>query len=339
MAINNESLEDLTKRVRDSFSAYLPDSNSWLFPNNLWITATVLGGMIWELLSYVRKIPDLTMADTAPLLYLQRIGAQYGVTQTLASSSTGNVTVTADVGTVYPAGTVFTINTGQTFITQTAATVVTGTIDIPVISAETGSDQNLIAGTPVIISNTVAGHSASEASVGGVTGGLCDEDVEDYRERILLKMRSQARYGTLCDFKEWAMELEGVDSAWVRKVDGVIKVIVTLNGATIDEVNDYLNDDCRKPICAVVEALEAVQQVLSLTMTCEDLNDPETVTTVTDTLNDHLTENGYPGQSYSNQDLENALCVLGLDIAIGCGPFTPTSDDHIFTSINVVASC
>lgn len=339
MAINTESLEDITKRVRDQFSAYLPDSNSWLYPNNLWITATVLGGMIWELLSYVRKIPDLTMADTAPLLYLQRIGNQYGITQTLASNATGNITVTATAGTTYPAGTVFTINTGVSYTTQAAATVVTGTLDIPVISDETGTTQNLIAGTPVSISNTIAGHESAEVATGGITGGLCDEDIEDYRERILLKMRSQSRYGTLCDFKEWALEIEGVDNAWVRKVNGVINVIVSLDGATVDQVRDYLTDDCRKPICASVDVIEAIGETLSLTIQCDALNDPDKVTTVTNMLIDYLAENGYPGRSYSNEDLQYALCALGLDITVGCGPFQPSTDWHIFNDIAIVASC
>lgn len=333
MAINTDDLSTLVERVRNQFRAYLPDSDSWIYPNNLWITATVIGGMFWELFGILNRIPDMVMPDTASGVYLQRLGNICGISQTLASTSCGNITVTGSSGTTIPSGSVFASSNGNLYTSTSAVTIdSTGAVSVPVCSQDTGTTQNLEANTPLDINTAIAGVDSVEVSADGLTGGLCDESEDDFRERVLLCQQSSSRYGTLCDFKEWALEVEGVKAACVtRQADGTLQILVQLDGASLDEVSEYLNAECRKPICVVLEVVEMIATDMCVTLDCPAQTDPAVKDQALALLTEYLADNNCGGKSYSDDELTTVLCGLGVDVKVTGGPFVPATCSHIYT--------
>lgn len=332
MAINNDSLDVLVERVRNQFRAYLPDSDAWIYPNNMWIAATVIGGLFWELFGLLRRIPDYVMPDTATGVYLQRLGNICGITQTLATSACGNIAVTGTAGTSIPSGSVFASSNGNLY-TSTSSIIIAadGTATIPVCSDDTGITQNLSAGTPIDINTAIAGIDSALADAGGITGGLCDETEDEFRQRVLLCQKKTRRCGALCDFKEWALEFEGVEAACAIKLpSGLIQVLVQLNGAALSDVDDYLNNDCRKPICVQVEAVEMIPTPMCVTLDCPAQTDATIKDQALALLTEYLQDNNCGGKGYTSDELTQVLCSLGVDVKVTGGPFVPATCKHIF---------
>ena len=56
------SLDSLVTRARNGFRAYLPGSDAWLWPNNLYATAKLVGGMMSELFGFADDIAEQKFA-------------------------------------------------------------------------------------------------------------------------------------------------------------------------------------------------------------------------------------------------------------------------------------
>lgn len=337
MAIDNSTLEQLTERVRGAFRVFLPDSDSWLYPNNLWITATVIGGLFWEALSTVRNMPNLYMPDVAEGVYLERWAGVQGVYRTLADYASGNVIFFGSNGAFVPAGTVVTANNGNAYETLADVTIDASLAASAVVRAkQVGSQYNLIVNTPMSLGNAIAGVDSVTVGNSALTGGVDDETDDELRERMLLTIRSTSRYGTMCDFRDWALEVEGVEKSWVRMVGGTIQVIVRLDGASVQQVLDHMTDECRKPICAIIDVLEVVSEQLSVNLQCDQALDDQTKEQIRLLLQDYLDDNSYPGKSYDKYELEKVLCSIGYDVTVIDQLYTPSSDDHVFDSVAVV---
>ncbi len=335
MAIENSTLEQLIERVRNQFSAILPASDSWLYPNNLWIVTTVLGGLFWEALGTVRKMPDLIMPDSATGEYLERWAALYGIQRILASKASGDVIVSGSMGTNIPLGTVFTAR-GQSFVSSSLPVWKSdGTAMVGVTAEKVGDQANLPANTVLVANSQIAGITGYVVSGTGITGGLCDESDDDLRERMLLRMRSRKRYGTLCDFRDWALEVVGVKRAWVKRETVGIVVYVELDGASIDEVNAYLNDECRKPVCAIVKAIEVIPQTISLILPCLIAPDEATKTLIQTNLANWLFDNATPGECVSSAQFKHELCRIEKYASIADVVFCPQSNAHLLSDLSI----
>src|SRR5580692_9952243 len=110
--------ESLIERVRQGFRAKLPNSDAWIFPNNLWIAATVVGGMLWELYAQAVAILRQAMPDSATGIWLQRWANLFNVYIKMPTAAQGPVLLTGIDETPVPAGTVFSRADGAQYTTQ-----------------------------------------------------------------------------------------------------------------------------------------------------------------------------------------------------------------------------
>jgi uncharacterized phage protein gp47/JayE len=87
--------------------------------------------------------------------------------------------------------------------------------------------------------------------------GVDEENIEDYRRRILAIKREKPQGGAIADYRKWALEVSEITRAFVFKqeIRNITVYILTDNLASriptqekILEVENYLNDEYRKPI-------------------------------------------------------------------------------------------
>ena len=176
--------------------------------------------------------------------WLDLHGAQAGLTRHAAIAATGSIDVTAEGGTVIPAGSIFAVpdtDSGDEveFETLESATFEgdeddESTISIPIQAVEPGVEGNVIAGTITIMADDYDGVVAI-TNPAPTSGGMDEESDDDFYERIHAANETGNSFvGNDSDFSNWAKEVDGVgdcivDSAWDGP--GTIRlIIVDANG-------------------------------------------------------------------------------------------------------------
>ncbi len=305
--------------MRQAFRAKLPNSDAWLFPNNLWIAATVVGGMLWELYAEARAVYR-TLPDQARESLLMRWGNLYRVYQQMPQTASGIILLTGQPDTPVPAGTqwrradavLYTLN-------DDAALDDDGRAAVQVTCEASGSSGNALAGSPLTLATSVDDLDDG-ATVGpnGIGGGADIEETEDYRARVLARMAHRNRYGTLQDYVDWALEVPGVTRAWAQAAGPRILVWFMMDNAYPDTwgipqqadaviVDAYLTDPCRKPVGAVPMARVPGGVALELTLRCPRPFSEAIRVAVGSALNSYLRRNAAPGHGYMALDIQRVI--------------------------------
>jgi uncharacterized phage protein gp47/JayE len=331
--------------VRQGFRAKLPNSDAWIFPNNLWIAATVVGGMLWELYAQAVAILRQAMPDSATGVWLQRWANLFRVYIKMPTAARGPVLLTGDALTPVLAGTVFERADGMQYTTQAAVTLDDdGTGTAVVICTATGSATNALKGSPLTLSSSVPGLDP-DAVVGeeGLGGGADIESDDSLRARMIARMQRRNRYGTLQDYEDWALEVSGITRAWAFSAGNVINVFFAMDDAYPDTygipqqtdaviLDAYLTDPCRKPIGAIPMARLPVGVPLDLTIRCPSPFNDALAGAVQSDLDSYLVRTALPGRGYTAQDLQRVIDAAALfDYTIMQSQFPAQAPTDIFT--------
>lgn len=213
MAFSLPTLKDLAERTRQSFRANLKGSDAWVWPNNVYASAKVIAGAVFEVFGFAAYIQKQMFAHTAPdIESLLRHGAEYGIPRTPAAPAYGTVVFTGDVAFTVDSGTVLQRADGVQFLVSAGGSVVTvgGTLELNIVSVNDGRNTNTPSGTPLqIVSgvdvSTVTAEVGTAASLGDDV-----EDIESYRARILFRKRNPPHGGSAADYVMWAGSVAGV---------------------------------------------------------------------------------------------------------------------------------
>lgn len=221
MAFVRPILADLVERVQEDFVSRLSLSGPILRRSMVYALARVVAGAAHLLHGFIEFLSRQVFPDQAEETYLLRWGALFGVTRTAAAAATGNVTITGTTGTVIPAGTLLQRADGAEYATDSEATLAAGTITTAVTAVVAGEDGNCLAGVTLAFEAPIAG-ATSPATVasGDLTGGSDEEDIEDYRARVIARMQSPPHGGNAADYVAWAKEVAGVTRAWCYPLEG-----------------------------------------------------------------------------------------------------------------------
>lgn len=263
MPYNPPTLAQCVEKSRQDFQANLPGSNSWLYPNNVAVSAKVFGGLIWAGFRFLAWILKQVLVTTASREYLYLHGAELGVTPKVATKSSGPVEVTGTVGLLIPTGTVFT-RQDSLVLRSTADTLIPpgASIEVPVETDLTGALTNTLDGTP--LSTALAG--IQTATSRGVVGGADAESVEAYRQRVLFKKRNPPLVGSPADYQRWCLDFPGVTRAYITRANfgpGTVGVMFMMdrtysNGiptaADASNLKAYLEDIAPSDAMIIVEA-------------------------------------------------------------------------------------
>ena len=191
--------------------------------------------------------------DTADTDYLERHAALRGITRRAATRAGGTATLAGTAGAVLPAGAQMKL--GNRFYTTTADATIDGSLSarVPIVATEAGEQGNC---------DTTAGQlMAASAGISSdvvlsATGGTDAENDASLLSRLLERIRRPPAGGNRHDYKNWALSVDGVSSAYVyplRRGLGTVDVAITSanqlpSAETLVAVQNYI--DAVRPVTA-----------------------------------------------------------------------------------------
>ena len=191
--------------------------------------------------------------DTADTDYLERHAALRGITRRAATRAGGTATLAGTAGAVLAAGAQ--IKLGNRFYATTAEATIGSDLSarVPIAAAEAGEQGNC---------DTTAGQlMAASAGISSdvmlsATGGTDAENDASLLSRLLERIRRPPAGGNRHDYKNWALSVDGVSSAYVyplRRGLGTVDVAITSanqlpSAETLAAVQNYI--DAVRPVTA-----------------------------------------------------------------------------------------
>lgn len=329
MAFERPTLAELVDRIESDFISRLSLNGAVLRRSLVRVLARVLAGASHMLHGHLDFLSRQLFPDTSEDEFLIRQGLLFGVERTAAEFATGDVDLTGTNGSVIPAGTVLLRSDGAEFVTEDEETISSGTATVTVTASLAGADGNCDEATTLSLESPIAGvDTAGSVASGGIAGGTDQESLEDYRERVLERMRSAPHGGASTDYVAWAKEVAGVTRAWVYPLQlGAGTVVVRFvrdddaspipDAGEVEEVQDYI--DARRPVTAAVTVVAPVAEPLDVEVSITPDNSA-TRAAVEAELEDFLQREAEPGGTLL---LSQILVAIGT--AEGVEDFTLTS--------------
>lgn len=290
------------------------------------VLAVALSGALWLLYQLALWAMRQAFPQTADAESLAYLGDWYDMPRNPAVAAILSITVSGDDGTVVPAGTLW---TGGACVYQQAAdvTIAAGVATAEVSCLAAGADTTLGIGDATTLPSPLAGVTgAVVASV--LVDGVDQESLDDYRARIAFRMRNQPQGGSAADYIRWASEVSGIVGGHVKLsgTDVIVYPLASLTGSArvpdagkLAEVEDYLQDPSRRPLCATVYAQAATERTVDVQITGLDPSDSATKANIVAGIQAYLYA-AYPRQftdALAPTHIVSAAAIWGIIIAQG----------------------
>lgn len=188
--------------------------------------------------------------DTADDAYLVRFASARGIVQRPASSATGNVRFTGNVGAAIPLATIIQADDGNQYKTSAASAIgIEGAAIVKATALATGPATNQLANTEGTLQTAPMGIDSAAVFL-EMAGGVVAETMAELLARVLERLRQPPAGGNKYDWIRWAKEVPGVTSAFLypgRRGIGSVDVAVLSAGQPPSEalraaVTDHLDE-------------------------------------------------------------------------------------------------
>lgn len=238
------------------------------------VLAYALAGVLALVYRYGAWVYLQIFPGTADLESLRRIGEQYGITQLPATAAEFTAIASGVNGTEIPAGELWQL--GNQVYTQTALVTISGGLaSISLLALVAGEAGTPAVGAEISIITPRAGVDEIATVDAVATTGEDAESTEDYRSRILTRTRQKPQGGSVADYVIWAREVPGIVKAFAFRTAPLEVTVYPLLDAPdripgapkLSEVEAYLQDTIRRPLCANVYAQAMTERVVNLTVT------------------------------------------------------------------------
>ena len=317
MAFIRPTVSEIYERIVADMESRLTGNVTILRRALLRILAVVFAGAVHILYGYLTFVGDeALMIDQAPRDWLERHGFIWGVDRKAAAFATGTFTFSGTDTTVIPAGTrVARDSDGIEYATDALGTITGGVAHIAATAVEAGVAGNMTDPTDVSLVEPIAGITGVILN-GDFADGADEENDEDYRARILLRVQEPPAGGTAADFERWALEVAGVDKAWTFPITpsaGSVTVAY-LGTAASATVEAYIEE--RMPVTTdlFIEKLTGSAFILPFDMYIQIApNTPEQRAAITASLEAHIAAVAAPGVNLLWSQIENAVSTAGPD--------------------------
>lgn len=185
-----------------------------------------------------------------------------------------------------------------------------------VTSELAGAEGNCEIGTAVSFESPIANvNAAATVGYGGLANGADEEDVEDYRARVIARMRNPPNGGSEADYVAWALEVPGVTRAWCYPIEGgagtvTVRFVRDDDASLIPDAGEVTAVASHiaplRPVTAVVTVAAPIADALNFTLQIVP-DTTATRTAVEAELRDMILRDSKPGETILLSHIETAI--------------------------------
>lgn len=203
------------------------------FVKSIGYAISAIAGSIWQLSVWVYKQCFPQTCDLPALkLWGDLIGVDYkdGQTTNLVIKLSDVTASSIASGAVYKD-----LTSGNVYKTFSESVNNNGVIIATVECTKSGSVGNIAIGTTLNIANPVDGIPSTAVVESISIEGTEDEEIEQYRKRVLYRFKNKAQGGSAVDYFLWATEVPGiVDALPYIITDGIISLYLISEGSGLN---------------------------------------------------------------------------------------------------------
>jgi uncharacterized phage protein gp47/JayE len=221
---NRPSLQEIIDRIDNDFSVRVDNQSTFLQKSVFKIFSRVLGGSNHLLYDYIEFCKDQLLISTADEETLERHGAEYGIFRSVGEKAVGEIIAIGTDGIIVNADTELISASGNNYKVVTAGTVVSGSVNLDIIASDYGTDYDELVGTVLTFVSPIAGLNATATVLtGGITGGVNEDEKEQFRTKILNRKRYPPHGGIANDYVTWCKQYSGnITRAWsIEEYQGI----------------------------------------------------------------------------------------------------------------------
>ncbi len=256
----NLTVEDIKKDIINSISTDI-STNEGTFLNNV---ISAVSYKIWQLYQSLDAIVPIAYVDETSGDYIDKRCNEFGITRKAGTKATVTLNFTGIDRSVIPKGKVFLTSDGYEFETNADVTISSGIASVTATAIDVGSiyNVNINSITLQLVNlyglNTVTNSQAA-------SGGTDAETDEELVKRFYAYLQSYATSGNSTQYKQWALEVNGVSNAKVIPLwngAGTVKILIVgannspVDASVIQDCKDYI--ETQRPIGATV-TIESAQ--------------------------------------------------------------------------------
>lgn len=245
MAIDLKTPEQIAEEYLEHLKGLKPEVNTKQTDSDWYVRAHVVGGVVSGVYADQRLLSDDPFPQRCRRdAMAKHLELYFDDTFKAASPASGYAVVYGATGSNVPVnmqllyapnGNVYQAVSAVDFGAATAVLV-------PILSVDSGQNQNLLSEAPLTISSPPAGIQANAMASGNISNGRDAESLEQAAARVLDRIRSPIAGGNENDYRQWALEADSrVVAANVLRFPrglGTVGVIITAGTSNIDQALD-----------------------------------------------------------------------------------------------------
>ena len=328
------TLNEIIERIKSDIVTRISGAATLLRRSILVVLAKAYGGACHLLYGNIEDNKDQLFITTADEDWLTVHGNEYGVSRNAATKATGSIQATGTDATVIPIYTELESATGWVYQTDAAATISGGVASIDITAKEAGIDGNEDAGAILSFVSPISGiDTSATVESPGIDDGTNEEDIEDYRQRVLNRKRRPPHGGADFDYGTWMKEVSGtrawaislyqgvgtIGCAFVRDDDEYFipsdSEIATVRAYIISHIDSLTGKTVGIPVTAEAGLYMISLEELSVNMTLEIYPNTAAIqTAVNDAIEQLILEEGGPDQTIYKSEMNDVIAsVSGED--------------------------
>ena len=233
------TLEEIRASILRDYQTYYPNADI-SEDSDAYARASSLAACAEGIYAHQKWLIKQFFPDTADTAFLEKHAGLRGLRRLNATYAAGKgATISGNPDAVIAVGLQIKTEDGRFYETTERAVIsADGTAVVAVRSLATGASQNIKTDTKGSFMAAPVGVS-TDVVLNDVVGATNAESDSSLLERLLNKIRRPAAGGNKYDYKDWALEVDGVEQAYVyplRRGLGTVDIAITAD-------NDVPNDD------------------------------------------------------------------------------------------------
>ena len=250
------TLEEIRASLLRDYQTYYPNADT-SEDSNAYARASSLAACAEGIYAHQKWLIKQFFPDTADTEFLEKHAGLRGLRRRNATYAAGKgTTVSGNPDAVIAVGLQIKTEDGRFYETTERAVIpASGSVIVAVRSLATGAAQNIKTATKGSFMAAPVGVS-TDVVLNDVVGATNAESDSSLLERLLNKIRRPAAGGNKYDYKDWALEVDGVEQAYVyplRRGLGTVDIAITADNSvpsddTVRRAQAYIDNE--RPVTA-----------------------------------------------------------------------------------------